>query len=331
MADLSLEISINAGKKSAETFGEQIAEGMKKAMGKLGLGSMMGGVQNAAGGAGIEEGVAAGMVAGGVVGALMAIVGFLKDMPVITSIMKLLKLILTLMFLPAMPFFVLAMKGLARFASDLAPGMILGMKQMQEGIDQFGSQMKKAGKDLYSALWNGWSQLIDAGKDIWSQIFMPVWNVLKNIGAQLGNILIDIYNALITGYNKIASFIGASKLSTISKSGGSSSSQLYMTTKAGVVPVSGSSGNALTNLLTPNIPKAFMQLGGVIGENGMFGLHRGERILSATEREQKSGNNFNINITISSPQIRKDDDVKLMVKELDHYLKQELRRRISYV
>jgi pantothenate synthetase len=59
-------------------------------------------------------------------------------------------------------------------------------------------------------------------------------------------------------------------------------------------------------------------------------LHRGERILSATERRPTEREGV-INIYIDNPQFRKEDDIKLLVRELDNRLKTEMRRRVSYI
>jgi hypothetical protein len=74
------------------------------------------------------------------------------------------------------------------------------------------------------------------------------------------------------------------------------------------------------------------QIGGVISEEGPYMLHKGERVLSATEggRATSSSSNTVININIDKPVVKSEDDIKTLVRELETKLQTELRRRVSY-
>jgi len=63
---------------------------------------------------------------------------------------------------------------------------------------------------------------------------------------------------------------------------------------------------------------------------GMYKLHKGERVLSATERGKQSSGGMTLNINIDSPTFRNQDDIKLLVREIENRIKSEMRRRVSY-
>jgi hypothetical protein len=75
----------------------------------------------------------------------------------------------------------------------------------------------------------------------------------------------------------------------------------------------------------------FRQIGGVISQEGPYYLHRGERVLSATE---KGGSGPTINyaptIRVDSPTIRNDRDIQDLVKEISRQLQIDMRTRSSY-
>ena len=72
------------------------------------------------------------------------------------------------------------------------------------------------------------------------------------------------------------------------------------------------------------------QIGGVISQEGMYNLHRGERVLSATEKDKKREVPIVINLNIDKPIIRQDADIKELVRQIETKLQSELRRRVSY-
>jgi hypothetical protein len=332
MADLSLEVTINADKRSAETFGEQIAESLKKAMNKLGLGTVVGGLKT--------EGAESGGSFKGVLGTLAIIaggvLGILSVLKIFEPIFKLLKLIMTLLFIPLIPILLPAIKMLANSAKGWAEINTRSMKGWEaimsgelfsKAIENIESQFKELGTRIYNGLiqaWDyikkAWEFIRDASTKVWKSVFVPIWNIIKSIGETIGDVLTKIYNVFVKAYNKIAGIFGAKQ---ISSSGGSTTAA-----NTGL----GTSGKDVFGIL---YNYAFggavgKQLGGVIGENRMFGLHRGERVVSATERGPSS-KPTNISISINNPQIRSNDDIKVLVREMDSYFKRELRRRVSYI
>lgn len=119
--------------KIADTFEKRVGKGLEKSISRLGLADfkpVASGAGAAASGAGgdaaagskaaIAGGVAGGLVAGGVVGLLAVIADALKDMPIITAIMKMFKLILMILLMPLIPVLKPVLLALAWLAKQLA-------------------------------------------------------------------------------------------------------------------------------------------------------------------------------------------------------------------
>jgi hypothetical protein len=73
------------------------------------------------------------------------------------------------------------------------------------------------------------------------------------------------------------------------------------------------------------------QIGGMISQEGMYNLHRGERIMSATEKAKGGEAPVIVNINIDQPRFKDENDMKTLVRELERKLQTELRRRVSYI
>ena len=71
------------------------------------------------------------------------------------------------------------------------------------------------------------------------------------------------------------------------------------------------------------------QLGGSVSEEGVYYLHKGERVVSATEG-MGGGRGTTINISIDKPVVREEADINKLVRAIETKLQTELRRRVSY-
>lgn len=156
----------------------------------------------------IAEGVGIGMAAGGVIGLLSFIVDVLKDMPIITAIMKILKLLLMVLFFPLIPILKPALVNLAFVTKLLVPVMntiskVLGLLmnawnnflyKMWGGVWDW---LVDAGKGVWAAIVSGWEFLKDIGKWIWENILLPAWGFLKDVGIWIWeNILLPAWEFL---------------------------------------------------------------------------------------------------------------------------------------
>ena len=124
MADVSVSIEIEAKGTTLQKAGEEIAKGIQKKLGIIGMGE--GKKMPSAGGTmqdSVKQGVVIGMVAGGIIGLIQMIVEVLKDFPLVTAIMKLLKVILMLLFMPLIPI----LKPILLLLGLLAKLMIKGL------------------------------------------------------------------------------------------------------------------------------------------------------------------------------------------------------------
>lgn len=113
-------------KKAAETFASRMEKGVGDFARKLGLGKFAPVAAKAGEAAGasssaIAQGVAAGMAAGGILAVLNLIADAVSGLPVVTAIMKILKAILILIFLPLQGVILPALQGLVALVKILKP------------------------------------------------------------------------------------------------------------------------------------------------------------------------------------------------------------------
>jgi hypothetical protein len=144
---------------------------------------------------------------------------------------------------------------------------------------------------IYSIIINAWAFMKNLGLSIWNIIKTP-WEWLKSVG-------VWIWNILKAPFQAVADAIGAA-VSAISSAWGS-------------------------------VKRFFggKQLDGPIAEEGMYYLHRGERVISATERGG-GGGNVSLNLTINNPTIRKDADIRELVRQINKFQQENMRRYVSY-
>lgn len=327
MADLEVSVNINANKKSAETFAEQIAAGMQKSLKRLGMGNITAGVAGMAGkgaaGEGIAAGMAGGLVASGLIGLVSILVDTLKDFPIVTSIMKVLKLILMLLFLPLIPLLKPALLLLAGMAKVLAPVM-MGISRVLDALLQplyafvkfmtnikmiFSEMVAKALKFISQGILEAWEGIAKAGKWIWENIIKPGFNFLADIGKKMWVVIKGLFTGNISVVTEVWGFIKGLFKGTISVA--STMWDFFKSLFSG-----GGKGR---------------QIGGPISQEGVYYLHKGERVLSATERNRTGGTMGNITVNFNNTSIRSEDDLKKMERMIDNFFKRELRRRVSYV
>jgi hypothetical protein len=121
-------------KRSAKSFSEEVADGLRKAVSGLGIGGAAKGAESTGIGSGaISSGVAAGLAAGGVVALIQLIADALKDMPIITGIMKILKIILMLLFMPLIPILKPVLMSLGELAKGMSKELIPGTDAEKTG------------------------------------------------------------------------------------------------------------------------------------------------------------------------------------------------------
>jgi len=338
--DLEVSVNINATKKSADTFAENIANGLQKSLGKLGMGGAVSVGKGGAVGAGIKEGMAAGLVAGGVVGLLGIVANAIKDLPILVAIGKIFKLILMLLFLPLIPILKPALMLLAEMAKILAPVMKFLSGLIEKLIAFFSGAIGDIAKWIWDMLSKGWDALKNIGKWIFDTIIKPGWEFLKNIGKTIWEeVLKPAWNFLVNVGEKIWTDILKPAFDWLADIGtkiwdilkapfqwiADKVNELIGRTPKVAANIISSSPGAM-GLITTLFGK---QLGGPISEEGNYYLHKGERVLSATERGGSS-NVSNISFTINNPQIRSDQDIRELVRQIEDRLKSDMRRRVSY-
>lgn len=124
MADTTIGVQheVKFKRESVEDFASRVEEGVNRALKSLGLDKFTPTAVKTGTGSGdvVKTGVAAGLAAGGVVGLLGMITDTLQDLPIITGIMKLLKLIILLLFMPLIPILKPVLLALAQMAKDLS-------------------------------------------------------------------------------------------------------------------------------------------------------------------------------------------------------------------
>jgi phage-related protein len=161
------------------------------------------GAAGAAGGGAVAAGVAGGLAAGGVVAALDMIVGFLKDLPIISAIMKIFKVILTILFLPLVPilkpvllFLVAVAKTLVPIMSAIMKGLDFVIAPLNEFIVAAGDVFAKAAGQVSLALLDLFKTIMTLPVAMWRSLFNALLGILEFFVTNGTNVLTFIITAL---------------------------------------------------------------------------------------------------------------------------------------
>jgi hypothetical protein len=165
------------------------------------------------------------------------------------------------------------------------------------------------------------------------------WNKLAEGVDTLVNVLKEGVNSVVRTVNK---WLGTSfkELTSTVTSGGMSfttSPAFAEALKAakkgeGGTPATPSKGYTGIPSIVPWGNIKGWQLGGTVPATGMYMLHKGEEITSATKAGKGKGIiSPTININIDRPSIRDDRDIKELVKQINFEQQRAMRRYVSYV
>lgn len=205
MADITVGVKLEGDKGSLKDAGKIIAEGMTSALNRLGLGKMVsvaksyGGDATAAAEKTGAIGAAAGTAVTGAllatgVGALEFIADVLKDMPIITAIMKMLGLIITILLLPLVPILKPVLMLLALLARALAPIMLSISDAIDKLLHPGGVDGKTGtgGVDMIALA----ETILNGIGDVVFLIEKTIWDTFYNLGlgiAEAGKKYMDYF------------------------------------------------------------------------------------------------------------------------------------------
>lgn len=294
-------------------------------------------------------GASAGVTAGGTIGVLSLIADAVKDLPIVTSVMKLFKLIIGLLFLPLIPVLVPILQKIGEFIAKITPYIQKISDTLQKSIDKG----TPSGQDLFKNL----SKSFDSGAFI-SGIVDFIIGALSNA---IQIIVIGIEGLWFT--LKSASEPIILGLQVVWKSLQPLFALIVLSWRAFTLLPSYIWHNILLpafsflkdaglwiwnilkspfewlrdkmNSFISSIKNAFSfgkhQVGGLISSEGLHYLHRGERVLSATEASRgSSGPGATFNISIDKPQISSKQDIDALIRELERRMQITMRRYTSY-
>ena len=169
---MKFEIEIEPKTNSAKmkSFGEKIAEGMVKTLDRLGIGNV--GIGKAVSGqSDVKGGAVAGLAAGAVVGGLDMIINILKDIPIITAIMKLFGALINILFLPLVPILKPVLLLLGLLCKVLLKWMIsmgiIGKKKESKGdliTDKASDMLTPVAEELKKNVGSGFGWLLNVGQ-----------------------------------------------------------------------------------------------------------------------------------------------------------------------
>ena len=205
MADRTIEFEVKLKKNEesiknlADSFENRIQSGVDRVVKSLNLDKFapLKSGSTGSGGSAIAGGIAGGIAAGATLGVLNVIADAVKDIPIITAIMKMFKLIIEILFIPLIPILKPVLLLLGKFASailnfELATGLIKGgktnenLKTGAEGVasivspavaPQFflsllgGSSFKKSLDDFFGGI-GTWLGKFIGGIDTWLGQFL---------------------------------------------------------------------------------------------------------------------------------------------------------------
>lgn len=329
---LAFEIEL---KTNTAKFANDVKSKLEDVLSTLGIGGVgrKTAIQSAETGSGMGSAVALGAAVGVGVGLLGYIVDVLKDFPMITAVMKLLRLLITVLLLPLIPILKPLLQSLAAYIKFVTPIM----KKLAEWVDKFvgwtmdkiimpkveaiktfWAEMKTAGKVVWDyIIYPAWNYLKDVGKWIWEKILSPAFGFLKNVGIWIWGIIwksiIYLSSAGVWLWGIIKSpFVW---LAEQIRSLWDYFKNLFSSSKS-------SSSSSKT---TPTKVKDF-----IITPNGTLETSPADYIIGTKNPKAMSGGGV-VNVNINNPSFRNENDIKLLVKEIEQRLILSMRRYNSYV
>ena len=279
----------------------------------------------------------------GIAGLIFAAV---KDFPVIVAIAKLLKLVLTLLLLPIIPFLKPVLTILAWAIPQLADSMIAVMDLFDDllMLNDAAQNIVKFLDTIENGIDNIFIGLVTFLQNIWNAIInFDFSKLISGFGDILQSLFGGILSGLTSALNGILGFLGIA--ATTNTSGGSISGRELQGSGAGGIGGGGGGGRgsevtyALSKLAQDlaksgipiyKNPFGFQTGTRYISEDRMAMLHKGERVVSATESSGSHSGNTVISVNIDSPSFRSDNDITQLVREIEKRLGKDLRRRVSY-
>lgn len=210
-ATINLNVDDKKIKRSSEEGGNLFAKNMEKGMNgflsKLGFGKISppsSSVPKET--SAIKSGVISGLAAGGVVGILGFIADTLKDIPIITSIFKMFRVIMNILLLPLVPILkpVLQLLGnfVSNFASSISPitsaiDKFVGVtiQPIVDFVSSFSNVMGKTTEAIWTNVNNLLSPLTTL-KDMISDFSSKIWSAIESGLSFLSDLGKKIWNSI---------------------------------------------------------------------------------------------------------------------------------------
>jgi hypothetical protein len=189
MPDLQVEIGLNmkGNKADLEDAGKAIAEGIKKAISRLGIGADVGE---------ISGGAIAGATAGATVFLLGEIFQAIRDFPAVVAIMKLIKMFFFVLLLPLLAPLKILLVGWARFITDFTKFM-----------NKYVLPAQTTGQNVNDAMVQTiWQPFVNATIDAWNRLWYNVGYGLAEAWGFLKTVPVTIAKNIIAGFAVFLSF-----------------------------------------------------------------------------------------------------------------------------
>ena len=355
--------------KIADTFEKRVGKSLEKSINKLGLAEFKPVAQGANGGGSgkaVAAGVAAGIAAGGVITALNLIVDALSGMPIITAIMKILKLIMVMLLLPLQPVLKPALDALIEVAAWIKQNVVPKSNAQSEGAQMgaivgggvgaiaggvgaipgailggilgsiIADPMNKAMKWLVDTLYDLGGAIAKFSADIVG-IFYNFGGMIVGAAQWIwDNCIVGPWSAALEWVKQIWNLYLQPVWATVSGWG----QQIWDLIKQPFQDVANaikSAVNAIKNLggtvasgVVDMAKKALGITDGVISGGRIITTDPND-FLIATKNPAALGGGGSITINIDKPTIRSEADMKALVKDISQAIYTAQRRSNSYV